>query len=444
MNVKTLTEELAERLKLEERAQQDAVAGLPETMATSLTAAETGAVAAAEQAAKEEVRIVAQAHGEAEAALNHAKSELEQVRQARETIEDEAPPSPPNLDRLAMARDRATAAYAAFKSSNGLTREATGDDRSAQVIWAVVVMVVESLFNAYFYGPISSLGLLGGLFTALFVSFANVGVAFVGGAFGLRFLAHVEPAKKLGGTFASLLALGGCALVVALSALFRGHVDALGDGDLEGADLAGAAWDAAVLSLQELDVLALFGSLNSFLLVFVGAICALVGFWKGWEFDDPYPGFGAALRSRERAEAAYDEAQEAAAEARRRWWQAHRASLRQLKQRLDGETAKAESALAGLREAALKAAHPAAQAASLMAGLLSIYRQKNEAVRATPAPAYFSAVPSAADFTSLEEDLAGITGDLPALEAEAGTLAESCNAEQARLQAAISRAADGD
>ena len=65
MNVKTLTEELAERLKLEERAQQDAVAGLPETMATGLTAAETGAVAAAEQAAKEEVRIVAQAQMEA-------------------------------------------------------------------------------------------------------------------------------------------------------------------------------------------------------------------------------------------------------------------------------------------------------------------------------------------------------------------------------------------
>lgn len=196
MNVKTLTEELAERLKLEERAQQDAVAGLPETMATSLTAAETGAVAAAEQAAKEEVRIVAQARMEAKAAQNQAKSELEQVRQARETIEDEAPPSPPNLDRLAMARDRATAAYAAFKSQHGLIRDATGDDRSAQVIWAVVVMVVESLFNAYFYMPISSLGLLGGLFTALFVSFANVGVAFVGGAVGLRFLAHVEPAKN--------------------------------------------------------------------------------------------------------------------------------------------------------------------------------------------------------------------------------------------------------
>ena len=49
MNVKILTEELAERLKLEERAQQDAVAGLPETMATSLTAAETGAVAAADR-----------------------------------------------------------------------------------------------------------------------------------------------------------------------------------------------------------------------------------------------------------------------------------------------------------------------------------------------------------------------------------------------------------
>ena len=221
MNVKALTEELAERLKLEDRAQQDAVAGLPETTATSLTAAETNAVAAAEQAAKEEVRIAAQAQGEAEAALNHAKSELEQVRGAREAIEDEVPPLAPNLDRLAQARDGATAAYAAFKSQHGLTRDATGDDRSAQASWAVVVVVLESVFNAYFYWPISSLGAAGGLFTAFFVSVANVGVAFVGGAVGLRFLAHAEPAKKLGGIVAFLLTVSLCALVVALSALFR-------------------------------------------------------------------------------------------------------------------------------------------------------------------------------------------------------------------------------
>lgn len=444
MNVKAQTEELAERLKLEDRAQQDAVAGLPETTATSLTAAETNAVAAAEQAAKEEVAVAAQAQVEAEAALNHAKSELEQARGAREATEDEAPPLAPNLDRLAQARDRATAAYAAFQSEHGLTRDATGDDRSGQVIWAVLVVVGETIFNAYFYMPVSSLGLLGGLFTALFISFANVGVAFVGGAVGLRFLAHVEPAKKLGGTIASVLTLAGCTLVVALSALFRGHVDALGAGDLEGEELLGAAWDAAVLSLTELDVLALFGSLNSFLLVFVGAICALLGFWKGRSFDDPYPGFGAALRSRERAEAAYDEAQEAAAEVRRQWWRTHRADLRQLKQRLDGATATVEAALAGLRQAAQKAGHPAAQAAQLAAGLLSIYRQKNEAVRATPGPAYFSSATTSSDFASLDQDLADITVHLPALEAEAGTFAESCSAEQAHLQAAISRAPDGD
>ena len=97
-----------------------------------------------------------------------------------------------------------------------------------------------------------------------------------------------------------------------------------------------------------------------------------------------------------------------------------------------------EAALAGLREADQKAAHPAAQAAQLAAGLLSIYRQKNEAVRATPAPAYFSQAAPPADFASLDQDLADIIAHLPALEAEAETFAE------ARLQAAVSRAPDGD
>ena len=440
MNVPNLQAGLAAGLTLEKRAQADAIKGLPGSDATTLTAAEMDAVAAAENAAKEELGKVERAREEAASALTKAQKTLSAVTARREGIEDEAPPPARNLDRLAETRNRAAANYEAFKDQHGLTREATGDDRVVQATWVAVVALAESVVNAYFYMPISSLGLLGAIATAFFVSLANVSFAFVGGASGLRYLSHTEPAKKLLGVIATLVTLCGCALVVALSALFRGHVDALAGGDLESADLADAAWAAAVESLQGLEIMALFGSLNSFLLVFVGTACAVLCFWKGSQFDDPYPGFGQALRNKENAEEAYEDSRSADEADRQHWWQAHRRRLREQKAELDRAESHLDEALAGFQKTLLDAAGLAGQTAQLAAGLLRVYRDKNEALRQTAMPSYFGDGPG--NFPEIESNLQGLDDQLPKLRQEADRVIESCKDEQQALAAAIAQDAN--
>lgn len=437
MNVPNLQAQLAADLKLEARATADAINDLPKTVADTLTAAELDAVAAAENAAKDELGKVEGARGEAASALTGAQTTLSAVTKTREGIEDEKPPPGPNLDGLRQVARRAAANYDAFKDLHGLTREATGDDRLVQATWVAVVALIESVINAYFYMPISSLGLIGAIATAFFVSLANVSFAFVGGAAGLRYLAHIDPAKKLLGVIATLITLCGCALVVAISALFRGHVDALAGGDLESADLADAAWVAAVESLQEIEIMALFGSLNSFLLVFVGTACAVFCYWKGLQFDDPYPGFGEALRNKENAEATYEDRREAAKEEHQRWWQGHRHRLREQNSKLDDAAQRLDAALAGFNKALLDAAGLGSQTVQLAAALLKIYRNKNESVRATAAPGYFEVGPASDAFASIESSLSGLADQLPTLQEEAGRFSEARKQEQKYLAAAL-------
>ena len=437
MNVPSSAKALAVELALADHAQTDAVAGLPDQNAQPMTAAETKAIDAARQWAANEVQMVNEGRLAAGGALDECRSTLDEVGEARLGIENETPPKRRSLKGFERQRDEASAAYRAFKSDHKLTRDAARDDRITQLVWAAVVVVIESIVNSYFYRPISDLGLLGGFFTALFVSVVNVSFAFLGGALGLRFLGHIEPGKKLGGILALVVCLAVCVLVVACSALFRGHVDDLNAQELDTTTLMESAWKAAVESLAALDAWALFSSLNSFLLTFVGTLCAVVGFWKGWAYDDPYPGFGAAYRHKEQTRHEYDDALEDEEQRQNSWRDEHRKRLRSQGERLH----RASDAMYAARTAFDKLVADVqgiGEATALLAReLLSIYRDSNRKVRATPAPSYFDEYPSPSSFASLDADVQRAANALPDVQADVQRLAEACNEEQKAIQRAV-------
>lgn len=437
VNVETLSDELREQLKLKARAQSDAIAGLPKSDATTLTSAENDAIAAAREVARSEIEVATRSRTEAHHALSNCRSALEEVRQARQDIEGETPPVARSMDALIEERDSEKAVYAAFKVNHKLERNATGDDRLVQVVWAAVVVAGESIFNAYFYMPISDLGLIGGFFTAFFVSLVNVGCAFLGGVLGLRYLSHIEPAKKLGGLIALLFFACACTLIVALSALFRGHADAMSAGELDTATLMDRAWQAAVYSLVDLEVLDLLASLHSFLLAFVGLLCAVVGFWKGWEFDDPYPGFGAAYRGKEKAQEAYDSACEEEDNRQRKWQRDHNQKLHDESRKLAGSKERMEANCAGFSQKIDSTPHLAEDTNSLAVALLSAYRQENIRVRATDPPAYFEDYDYANRFSDLDQGMQSIAKDLPDVKQKQSELVHECEAERVNIQAAI-------
>ena len=436
MNVDRIVKELKERLQLEDRALQDALAGLPSRDATARTPAENEVVANIETAAREEeIRVAAECRDNTVAALGDCKTAFQEVNRARQAIAGEAPPAIPNMAALIEARDGAKASYTAFKAQHKLQRDAAGDDRLAQIVWAVVVVVAESIFNAYFYAPISDLGLLGGLFTALFVSVANVSFAFIGGALGLRYLSHIEPAKKLIGLLAFLVCFAICALVVTMSALFRGHADAMSANTLDTGMLMANAWQASVNSLMALDVLDLLASLHSFLLALVGVICMIVGFWKGRDFDDPYPGFGAAHRRRENAQIVLDDAHAEADEKQRQWQREYKLKLLEQSHKLDRSKSGMLAAYSGLKNKIDSNSHLAEQAAKATQTLLSFYRQKNTQIRADDPPGYFDDYNI--DYASLDEDIVSIGKDLHTLEVDIQGLSDKCDEELAEIQMAI-------
>ena len=304
MDVNALTAELAGKLGLKKAAQRDAAAGIPARDATELTGAEVKAIAEVEKAGQKAVKMLGVHYQESENAIRKCGDMLADVWKRRHVANNQ-PPSTNDLDIFRIARDGAVAAYNQFKSDNELRREASGDDRFVQFIWALVIMVIEGVFNAYFFAPVSEFGLAGGFFSAFMFSFANVASAFVGGALGLRYANHCEPAKKLGGIICAGLCLLGCAAIVSLSSWYRGHIDLLrGDGS---ETLALDAWNESVSSLENGNLRGLIASLHSFLLLFLGTLCALLGFWKGYEFDDPYPGFGGMFRQKEEAAENYND-----------------------------------------------------------------------------------------------------------------------------------------
>ena len=437
VNIAALIKQKANKLNLEAIARQDALNGLPTQAASKLTAAETSAVAEAERCGKDELARIDQVVAETRTAIGRLNTALRNASRERARVDSAIPPPGIDLQSRVNDRDRAQAAYNAFQTDNGLTRDATGDDRMKQVLWATVIVLVEGLVNSYFYAPVSAFGLLGGFSIAFFVSFANVAFAFIGGAGGLRYLSHIDPLKKLVGVLVSLGCLLISLLVITLSTLFRGHVDLLEGSGLDPSAMETEAWRLAVESLRDLDVWALMSSVNSFLLVLVGLACAIFAFHKGWQYDDPYPGFGTAFRAKERATEAYEDACEQNAAAAAAWSSKQVDDLRQASKSVNDALAEVDADDQGLRVLLSKSARLSRDVGSLARGLLGVYRKTNEAVRASEAPNYFDRYPEDDQFGDFDQDMQVRRSDAARLEGDIGTAREDVKTEQKLIEDAI-------
>ena len=437
MNIAELIKQKADKLDLEGIARQDALNGLPAQAASEPTAAETGAVAEAERCGKQELAKIDEVVAQTRTAIAQLATALRNARRERTRIGNSIQPAGIDLQSRINDRDQALAAYNAFKTDNALARDATGDDRVKQVLWATVIVVVEGLVNSYFYAPVSALGLFGGFSIAFFVSFANVAFAFIGGAGGLRYLSHIDPLKKLIGVFVSLGCLFISLLVVILSTLFRGQVDMLEGRGLDPSEMESEAWRLAVESLRDLDVWALMSSVNSFLLVLVGLACAIFAFHKGWQYDDPYPGFGTAFRTKERATEAYEDACEQNAAAASAWRSKQVDDLRQAAESIDETLAEVEANDQGLRVLLRQSERLSRDVGSLARSLLGVYRKKNEAVRASEIPKYFNLYPEDDQFRDFDQDMQGRRNEAERLQSDIAKAREDVTNEQKLIEDAV-------
>ena len=382
MDVVAKVKELASALDLKEKAQQDALAGRPATDAHSLTIVEAG--------------LVGRARGEGEKELASLESQRESAQRALDTYKKEPKGQVP-LDttvqekreaQLREAHEGAIAAFKKFKADHGLDGAPAPDDRVTQLMLAALVVIMEGLANSLFFAPASEYGFAGGFFAAFMFSFVNVAFAFLGGVIGLRYAGHTDPAKMVGGMLWTLACGLVCVMTVCLSAWYRGHLDRiLTQKDWYDA-LSFEAWQASLESLAALNFWSMIASAQAFALLGVGVVCAFIGFWKGYSFDDPFPGFGKMFRKQEDAADLLAQFVD----------EKNSIQLRKPPAELAFEDLKI--AVKGLRRA-LGTEDLGAQVTALTKQLLQIYRDANERIRATEPPAYFNQYPDQQEFRGL-------------------------------------------
>lgn len=435
MDIQALKNEIVQRLELQAAAEDAARTGMPASDSSSLSGDETGIIAEASKCGKTEI----------EKLNSHCKEIDQTIRECRQACQDSQQqrrqfiPAPQPQDNLAAAaraaEENAVAACNQFKHDNNLRRDPTGDDRLTQITWVVVVVIVEGMFNSYFFAPASGHGLFGGFATALFIGVVNVGFAFVGGVLGLRYAKnHCNPVFNLTGLAWFLLCMSVCFLMISMATLYRGHLEILQTEDWDSEIIANEANRRAIESLVALNIKELFGSVNSVILFFIGALCAMAGVWKGYEYDDPYPGYGHMWRQKIEAEERHKEAVREHNARRREWLQGNGSKIQGTKIALNKAVNNLRTKQGVLSERIRDMSGIADEAAQLASVLLQFYRSWNSRIRASKPPAYFGTFPTRDDFSLLTEQSADIREQARKMMSEADQMIEECDQEIREVQ----------
>ena len=186
---------------------------------------------------------------------------------------------------------------AEFRQRHRLKRAARSPARRWTTVGLLVVLIgIEATLNGIFFAKGAEFGLLGGIGTAIGISFVNVFVSFAIGLFPMRWMNHRNYVVKL---FGLLLTLAGLAAIVAVHGFAAHFRDATA---IVGED---GALATAAKSLHETPFM--LADQNSFYLFGLGIILAFAAIWKGYTFDDPYPRYGAHYRRMVNARETYSD-----------------------------------------------------------------------------------------------------------------------------------------
>ena len=141
-------------------------------------------------------------------------------------------------------------------------------------------LVGEGIANAYFFSD-NSLGLIGGFLEALLISLANVVASFIAGWLCLREINHKSIVRKSLGLIGFLAIMVFLVLLHLAAAQYREALQRSGDVEF----FTSLAFNPSTLQ-----------DMQSFLLIGIGAVISVFAMYKGYTFDDPYPGYGKVYR----------------------------------------------------------------------------------------------------------------------------------------------------
>jgi hypothetical protein len=164
----------------------------------------------------------------------------------------------------------------------------------------MLILLSETMLNAYFFAKGNELGLIGGAAQALIISVINMTLAFFLGSFLVKRLNLVKKSAFYKYGIALILALS--ALLILLFNLLVGHLRVQLGIDPEN------AYVNSIISFQQNP----FGlhEFDSIVLVLVGLLSFLIAFTDFYKMDDEYPNYGALDRKYQEALLEYTELKE--------------------------------------------------------------------------------------------------------------------------------------
>ena len=175
-----------------------------------------------------------------------------------------------------------------FKVLNKLNRPAYYPETNLLSLSIILLlMVFETIFNAYFFSKADELGWLGGITTALGPTIINFSLAYFLGDIALRYSLHVNRVKRTFGYILSIL----LPLAIVTMNLGIAHLR-----------------DSMQINIENPAIFALntFWSkpfvlvdIKSWLFMSIGCIFSLLATRKFWKLDDPYPHYGEINRKRD-------------------------------------------------------------------------------------------------------------------------------------------------
>ncbi len=269
-----------------------------------------------------------------------------------------------------------------FRRSLGVARPARYPESNIYHFGLLAfVIVLESIANAYFFAQASDLGLLGGILQAAVFSLVNVAWSFGLGLTAYRYLNAPGIGFRLLAVIGVAVHLAGALLINLAIAHYRDLIALSPDG----------ATFAVITQLKEAPFqLEAFESLMLFL---IGSLIAGFAVWKGYNTDDPLPGYGPADR-------AFSEVDAVCRETREQLLLEAEDALDAARDPIDDDLAAFEASVGAVKDRlelfgaiadGLKNAGGAYQ--RLSTSLLKVYREENQAVRNDPAPAHFDLFP---------------------------------------------------
>ncbi len=305
----------------------------------------------------------------------------------------------------------------AFKLGNNLYHPATyPTDMAKHMSWVVLTLFIETIVNAAFFAGANSL--IFGALVAFAVSVVNLGIAFISGIF-YRGKNSVHSAIKFQGWIIFSIAwilLGGINLLTSCVRSASAELLAKELGEDPIAAIFSNQTQAFALAKENIAGILNghfpFSDLSGLILLFVGLLAAVIGMWKGYAADDPYPKYGALTRTLVNANKKYSDlelslkadAQTVADEPLKNILDA-RQSINSLKQQNGTIRKDATDLRNDWQQRVTQLTHE-------FKSIVDVYRKSVKAVKPNSAPAYFDEPVTLPENQSLDANLAELDSQI--------------------------------